>query len=1062
MAKKQAKTAKKGKNEKPKKPIRPAKKIVKPAVKKAPQRVAVRAVSPKKVIKPIKETIQPASSADRPPPKAEVLDLVAAAVEEKTAVGISKQVVTEKVMTAFGLVEPQPIVDEMRKSYLDYAMSVIVARALPDVRDGLKPVHRRILYAMWSIGLRSGGKFRKSATVVGEVLGKYHPHGDSAVYDSMVRMAQDFSMRYPLVRGQGNFGCFTKDTKVKLTDGRNLDFGELIKENEEGKQNYTYTVNNLGLISVAEIKKSRLTRKNAEIIKVKLDNEEEIKCTPDHLFMLKDGTYKKAESLTVGEFLMTLSNVDLVRQEINNNHKVVNVEKLFEQADVYDLTIDGTHNFCLAAGIFVHNSMDGDNAAAMRYTEAKLAAVAEELLYDIDKNTVDFSPNFDGSQQEPRVMPSKLPNLLMNGTMGIAVGMSTNIPPHNLRELSGAINHLIDNPGASVDDLMEFVKGPDFPTAGLIYNKEEIKQVYATGRGGIVMRGRAEISETKQGMFRIIISEVPYQVNKATLVEKIAELVKLKKLDGIKDLRDESDKDGVRVVVELKKDAYPKKILNALYKMTQLQETFHVNMLALIDGIQPRVLTLRLILEEFIKHREVVVRRRTQFDLDKARDRAHILEGLMIALHNIDAVIKVIKASKDREIAKENLIKKFKLTERQALAILEMRLAQLANLEQLKIENELKEKEALIKELEAILKSQAKIKAIVKKELNELTEKFGDERRTKVIEHGVKDFSVEDLVPNEEAVVMMTRDGYIKRLPPDTFHSQGRGGKGVIGLTTKEEDTVDFMFTTQTHADILFFTTKGRVFQLKGYDIPPASRTAKGNAIVNFLQLAGEEKVTSVLPMEKVGDRKFLFFATEKGLVKKVEISSFANVRRSGLIAIKIKDDDKLIWAKPTSGKDEIQLITANGQAIRFKESDVRDMGRGAAGVHGMRLKKGDAIVGMGVISTDKEKIKKYQILSVMEFGYGKRTHLHLYKVQGRGGSGIRTAKVTAKTGKLINAYVMNSEAMEGKDLIVISEKGQVIRLPYKSVSQTGRDTQGVRLMRLKDTGDRVSSVTWV
>jgi DNA gyrase subunit A len=920
MAKKQVKKAKKGKNEKPKKPIKAAAKGVKVAAKK-PQRAIAKAAkprAPKNIAKPLKE--EKARPAARPveEPVLRAADLPLAAepaakAEEKTESGIEKQVVNEKVMTAFGLVEPQPIVDEMRKSYLDYAMSVIVSRALPDVRDGLKPVHRRILYAMWSIGLRSGGKFRKSATVVGEVLGKYHPHGDSAVYDSMVRMAQDFSMRYPLVRGQGNFG-----------------------------------------------------------------------------------------------------------------------------------------------------SMDGDNAAAMRYTEAKLAAVAEELLYDIDKNTVDFSPNFDGSQQEPRVLPSKLPNLLMNGTMGIAVGMSTNIPPHNLRELSGAINHLIDNPDASVDDLMEYVHGPDFPTAGLIYNKEEIKQVYATGRGGIVMRGRAEISETKQGMFRIIISEIPYQVNKATLVEKIAELVKLKKLEGIKDLRDESDKDGVRVVVELKKDAYPKKILNALYKLTQLQETFHVNMLALIDGIQPRVLTLRLILEEYIKHREVVIRRRTQFDLDKARDRAHILEGLMIALHNIDAVIKVIKASKDREIAKENLTKKFKLTERQALAILEMRLAQLANLEQLKIENELKEKEALIKELEAILKSTARIRAIVKQELNELTEKFGDERRTKVIEHGVKDFSTEDLVPNEEAVVMMTRDGYIKRLPPDTFHAQGRGGKGVIGLTTKEEDTVDFMFTTQTHADILFFTTKGRAFQLKGYDIPPASRTAKGNAIVNFLQLSGEEKVTSVLPMEKVGDRKFLFFATEKGLVKKVEISAFASVRRSGLIAIKIKDDDKLIWAKPTSGKDEIQLITANGQAIRFKESDVRDMGRGAAGVHGMRLKKGDAVVGMGVISTDKEKQKKYQILSIMEFGYGKRTHLHLYKVQGRGGSGIRTAKVTAKTGKLINAYVMNSEVMEGKDLIVISEKGQVIRLPYKSVPQTGRDTQGVRLMRLKEASDRVSSVTWV
>lgn len=827
--------------------------------------------------------------------------------------GGSSLVVTEKTTTEFGIVEPQPIVDEMRKSYLDYAMSVIVSRALPDVRDGLKPVHRRILYAMWNIGLRSTGKFRKSATVVGEVLGKYHPHGDTAVYDSMVRMAQDFSMRYPLVRGQGNFG-----------------------------------------------------------------------------------------------------------------------------------------------------SMDGDGAAAMRYTEAKLAAIAEEMLFDIDKDTIDFVPNYDGSQKEPRVLPARLPQLLLNGTMGIAVGMSTNIPPHNLRELSDAIGHLIENPDATVEDLMQFVKGPDFPTGGIIYNKSDIQQVYATGKGGIVIRGRAEIVENKAGSFQIIITEIPYQVNKASLVEKIADLVKDKKLDGIKDLRDESDREGVRIAIDLKKEAYPKKILNALFKMTPLQTTFHSNVLALIDGLQPRVLTLKMVLEEYIKHREIVVRRRTQYELDKAKDRAHILEGLMIALHNIDAIIKTIKESKDREIARENLMKKFKLSERQAVAILEMRLANLANLERLKIENELKDKLKLIKELEAILKSVAKIKAIVKDELASLAEKYGDERRTKVVEHAVGEFSVEDLVPNDEAVVVMTRDGYIKRVAPDTFRVQGRGGKGVIGLTTKEEDMVEFMFSIMTHSDILFFTTTGRVFQLKGYDIPAASRTAKGNAIVNFLQLAPNEKVTSILPLEKVGDRKYLFFCTEKGLVKKVDIHAFDNVRRSGLIAIKIKEDDKLIWAKPTTGKDEIMLVTSEGQAIRFKESDVRDMGRGAAGVFGVRLKKTDAVVGMGIIPNDKEKIKKYEVLSIMGKGYGKRTALNLYKVQGRGGSGIRTAKVMEKTGKLVNAFIINTELMNDKDLIIISEQGQVIRLPYKSVPSSGRDTQGVRLMRFKEGDDKVASVAWV
>ena len=822
-------------------------------------------------------------------------------------------VVTERTETSYGTIEPEGVVDEMKRSYLDYAMSVIISRALPDVRDGLKPVHRRILYAMWRLGLRSNAKFRKSATVVGEVLGKYHPHGDSSVYEAMVRLAQDFSMRYPLVRGQGNFG-----------------------------------------------------------------------------------------------------------------------------------------------------SMDGDSAAAMRYTEAKLSAIAEEMLFDIDKDTVDFAPNYDGSQYEPKVMPAKLPQLLLNGTMGIAVGMSTNIPPHNLKELGEAINHLVDNPDANVDDLMEFVKGPDFPTGGVIYDKRDIKQAYATGRGGIVLRGKAEIVEPKSGFFQIVISELPYQTNKSTFVEKIADLVKNKKIEGIKDLRDESDKDGVRVVVDLKKDAYPKKIINSLYKQTQLQTTFHVNLLALVDGIQPKVLTLKMVLEEYIKHRTIVIRRRTEFELRKAQARAHILEGLMIALKNIDAVIKVIKASKDKEVAKVNLMKKFKLSEIQAIAILEMRLQNLANLEKLKIENELKEKIKLIKDLESILASKIKVKKIIKDDINGLIEKGDCARRTQVVARGVKDFSVEDLVPNEETFVMMTGDGYIKRLSPDTFKVQSRGGKGVVGLTTKEEDSVEFMFNSMTHNDVLFFTTKGRVFQLKVYEIPQSSRTAKGSAIVNFLQLMPTEKVTSILPVDKVADYKFLFFATEKGLVKKVKIEDFGNVRRSGLIAIKIKDEDSLIWAKPTTGKDHIQLITSGGQAIRFKEEDVRAMGRGASGVAGIRLKKEDTLVGMGVITKGDDKKGKIQVLAVMEKGYGKRTNLNLYKVQGRSGSGIKTAKVTEKTGKIVNSFVLDSDTMKNSDLVIISEAGQVIRLPFKSVAQSGRDTQGVKLMRFKKPDDHVASVTWV
>lgn len=659
-------------------------------------------------------------------------------------------------------------------------------------------------------------------------------------------------------------------------------------------------------------------------------------------------------------------------------------------------------------------------------------------------------------------MPARLPNLLLNGSMGIAVGMATNIPPHNLRELAGAIAHLIDNSDATVEDLMQFVKGPDFPTGGVIYDQSEIARAYTTGKGGIIMRGIAEVVETKQGGFQIIISEIPFQVNKATLVEKIADLVKEKKIEGIKDLRDESDKDGVRVVVELKKDAFPKKILNSLYKQTQLQETFHVNLLALIDGIQPRVLNLKVVLEEHIKHRENVIRRRTEFELEKARDRAHILEGLMIALENIDEVIKIIKASADREAAKLNLMKKFKLSDRQAFAIVEMKLGSLANLERLHIEKELKEKQALIKELESILKSRVKVLSMIKADITEVAEKFGDDRRTKIITHGIKEFNTEDLVPNEEAMVLMTRDGYIKRLAPDTFKVQARGGKGVIGLTTKEEDMVEFMMTTMTHNDILFFTTRGRVFQLKAYEIPTTQRTAKGQAIVNFLQLPGDEKVTSVLPLDKITKSAYLFFATEKGVVKKVPLEEFSKVRRSGLIALKMRDDDALIWAKPTSGKDEIQLITANGQAIRFKETDVRPMGRNASGVMGIRLKKGDTVVGMGVIGTDKEHLKKYQVISVMAHGYGKRTPLSLYKVQARGGSGIKTAKITSKTGTLTNAYVLNSEQMAEHDILIISSKGQVIRLPFKSVNELGRDTQGVRLMRFKEENDEVACVSWV
>jgi DNA gyrase subunit A len=807
-----------------------------------------------------------------------------------------------------GNINKREIIDEVQQSYLDYAMSVIVSRALPDVRDGLKPVHRRILYSMWNTGLRSTSKFRKSATVVGEVLGKYHPHGDVAVYDSMVRMAQDFSLRYPLVRGQGNFG-----------------------------------------------------------------------------------------------------------------------------------------------------SMDGDSPAAYRYTEAKLSAIAEEMLIDIEKNTVDFVPNFDGQHKEPTVLPSNLPQLLLNGVMGIAVGMATNIPPHNLGELIDGIVHLIDNKDATIEDLAEFIQGPDFPTGGIIYNKKDILEAYKTGRGKILTRAKASIVEPKSGVFQIIITEMTYATNKAVLIEKLADLVRDGKIVGIRDLRDESDKDGVRVVVELKKDAYPQKVLNKLYTMTDLQKNFGVNMLALVDGIEPTVLNLKAILEHYIVHRKNVVVRRTQFDLDKAKDRAHILEGLKIALDHIDEIISTIKKSETKEIAHAKLMKNFKLSDRQTTAILEMRLQTLAGLERKKIEDELKEKLALIKELEAILKSEAKIFGIVKDELLRVKEKFGDERKTKIVKSGVGEFKQEDLVPNDEAIITITEQGYIKRMDPNVYKVQKRGGKGVIGAVTKDEDAIKKVLAVMAHDNLLFFTNSGKVFQTKAYEIPASSRIAKGQSVVNFLQLSQEEVVTEIIAFGKDDNYKYLIMVTEAGVIKKTAMSDFENVRRSGLIAINLQKGDNLRWVDATVGDDEVIITTSKGQAIHFKEADVRPMGRTAGGVRGIKLKSDDKVVGMDVVTKSQ---KGNQLLIITENGYGKRTDLKQYKIQNRGGSGIKTANITTKTGKLIGAVIINVEEIE-EDLILSSEKGQIIRIPLKGVSALGRATQGVRVMK-PATGDKVSAITVV
>lgn len=851
------------------------------------------------------------------------------------------------------------ITSELSKSYVDYAMSVIVSRALPDVRDGLKPVHRRILYAMAQMGLRHSGSFTKSAKVVGEVLGKYHPHGDSAVYDTMVRLAQDFSMRYPLVRGQGNFG-----------------------------------------------------------------------------------------------------------------------------------------------------SVDGDSAAAMRYTEAKLSAISEYMLADIEKDTVDFVDNFDATLKEPMFLPALLPNLLLMGSEGIAVGMATKIPPHNLSEVIEAIhlmikrgkvliedveNHTKENDfvikkinliasgevkaftqeevdpktisfetEASIDEITEVLPGPDFPTGGAIYDSNSLKEVYASGRGRIVVRGIADISESKSGKTQIIISEIPYQVNKAEMVAKIAELVKDKKLVGISDLRDESDKDGMRVVIDLKRDAKPKSVLNNLYKHTKLQTAFPANFVALVDGA-PHTLNLKQILVEYIKHRQKVVTRRTIFELTEAKRRAHILEGLKIALDNLDEVIKTIRESKTQDDAKKNLIERFKFSDIQATAILDMQLRRLAALERERIEKEYEEIKKLIDELIAILKDPQKILDIINKELNELKEKFGDERRTKIYKSKIGEFSEEDLVAKEDVLVTVTKTGYIKRVPKNTYKAQRRGGKGVIGMTTKEEDEIDHLITASTHDQLLFFTNKGRVFGTKAFEIPESSRQAKGQALVNFLNLEQGEEIKSILPMNKEMGAKNLIMATVSGVIKKTALKEFENLRASGLIAIRLQKDDMLVSVHPTFGNDHVMLLTKKGISIRFPEANVRPMGRATTGVTGIKLDKDDTVIGMEVfpekleIPEDKRKKVFRDILTLSINGLGKRTRYDLFPVQKRAGRGVKACVVTSKTGDLACA-VMVTESSD--QLVITSKKGQVIKLPVKNIPQLGRATQGVIIMRFAEKSDSVAAAT--
>ena len=790
----------------------------------------------------------------------------------------------------------------MEDSFLRYSMSVIVDRALPDVRDGLKPVHRRILYVMNKLGLTPTAKTEKSAKIVGDVMGKYHPHGDTAIYEAMVRLAQGWVMRYPLVQGQGNFG-----------------------------------------------------------------------------------------------------------------------------------------------------SMDGDPPAAYRYTEAKLGRAGYELLTDLEKETVDFRDNYDGSVQEPSVLPAKLPNLILNGQVGIAVGMATSIPTHNLNEVVDAIFALLDNPEATTSDLLKYVKGPDFPTGGTIYAGENMRQAYSTGKGSVVMRAETNIEETKNGRFRIVVTEIPYAVNKANLVLKIADLAKEKKIPAISGLRDESSRGKVRIVIDLKKDSFPKKVLNQLFKLSPLQSTFHYNMLALVDGIQPRLLGLKDILREFISHRKNVVRRRTEFELKKAKDRAHILEGLTIALDHIDEVIKLIRASSDYDEALTGLMSKFNLTELQGRAILAMQLRKLTGLDRKEIENELAELRKTIAELEKILADEQEIINIIKKELTELKQKLGDERKTRIINHDLGKFSDEELIPEEDSVILLTNENYIKRTLVSDYRKQHRGGKGKRGMTTKEEDVIEQLIPAGSHDILYFFTNKGRVFRLKAYEVPMASLVAKGVAAVNLLQLQPEEKITSIIGQKKEdsGEDGYLFMATKKGTVKKTPLKDYSNIRTNGLIAIKLDDDDELCWIQKTSGNDSILISTSAGQAIRFDEKDVRSMGRAARGVRGVRLRPKDIVVGMDIARDDAK------LMVISQNGYGKLTKISNFPSHKRGGVGIKAAVVNDKTGPIISVKTILDDSSE---LIMISSKGQTIRVGINTISVMGRTTQGVKIMSLSGE-DTVASI---
>jgi DNA gyrase subunit A len=963
-------------------------------------------------------------------------------------------------------VTPAELEGEMRKAYLDYSMSVIVARALPDVRDGLKPVQRRILWAMHEMGMRSDRPYRKSAAIVGEVMGKYHPHGDVPIYDALVRLAQDFAARYPLVQGQGNFGCFSGDTKVELYSGEQKPFTELVDMAHRGLRAEIFTVDAHRNVRIKPLRAPRLVRRNDPVVKVTLESGAEIICTPDHRFMLRDGTYREAQQLKAKDQLMPFSRSAIPERlhrtgafpiPASLTARVSKIEPA-GRADVYDLTIDLTQNFALGAGVFAHNSIDDDPPGAPRYTEARPAAISNEMLTDIEKDTVDFVPNYDNRHQQPTLLPARLPNLLANGSAGIAVGMATNIPPHNLREVIEATKRLIDDPDLTNDDLCDTILGPDFPGGALIYRFEEeknvetgkseridgIRRAYANGRGRIVMRAKVHREELRGNREAIIVSELPYAVNKASLIEKIAELVQTKRLAGISDLRDESDREGMRIVIEVKRDDSFERVLNSLYKHTAMQSAFNLNMLALV-GQEPRVLSLKDVLQHHIDYRKDVIRRRTEFDLGKAKERAHILEGLKIAHANLDALIKLIRAHRGQEaVLIGKMREQFGLSEVQAKAILDMQLRRLSALEKERLDTEYEETIKLISELESILGSPRRILGLIKADLDALAKTYGDDRRTEIVNDLPGQFTDEQLVADEDVVITFSGRNYVKRMPLSTYRAQHRGGRGVIGMATREEDDVDHLVVARTHDRLYVFTDRGRVFALKVFELPDASRTAKGTPIQNILEaMQTGERVTALVAIRDNGSSEHLVMATRKGFIKKTPLAEYANVRRAGLIAIALRKGDELAWVAPCTSQDRIVLATRKGKAITFKATDARPMGRQTQGVTGIRLAKSDEVIGMGIARPRTE------VLSVTENGFGKRTSVDEFPTQGRGGQGVILAALGPKTGNVAAIQMVDEGTQE---ILLISETGVVIRTPLEQVRVLGRATMGVKVMTVGDS----------